>query len=286
MSNFKELRSIELSSYTIISTGIAVLFSIISAIFITILVGFTVPDGASVIIYLIPTIIVGTFMYTIYNAFCQGLLYNLLAKKLKTIAIELKDGKEIVKISTTETAMMVSIILTIQAILLYLVSVFVLPLLLSTIMQTLMYSGQQIMAFNVYQLLVLISQPTTIAVFIFGTLIISFVFVLIGTYIYNILGKNDRGIVLNLSEEKGFAAIDSIDSLRFAIAFAIISGVLNLVFAIIMMISGMTLTSAIANVLYGFAGGFIEAYLLAIFYNYLAPKLGKLKIELIDFIIN
>lgn len=286
MSNFKELRSIELSSYTTMSTAIAVLFSIISAIFITVLVALTVPDGVSVIIYLIPTIIVGAFMYTIYNAFCQGLLYNLLAKKFKTIAIDLKDGKEIVKISTTETAMMVSIILTIQVILLYLVSVLILPLLLSTIMQTLMYSGQQIMAFNVYQLIALISQPTTTAIFIFGTLIISFVFVLIGTYIYNILGKKDRGIILNLSEENGYTAIESIDSLRFGIAFAIISGVLNLIFEIIMMMSGMTLISAIANVLYGFAGGFIEAFLFAIFYNYLAPKIGKLKIELIDFKIN
>ena len=286
MSNFKELRSIELSSFTTISTGIAVLFSIISAIFITLIVGLTVPNGAGVVIYLIPTIIVGTFMYTIYNAFCQGLLYNLLAKKLKTIAIDLKDGKEIVKISTTETAMMVSLILTIQVILLYLVSVLILPLLLSTVMQTLMYSGQQIMAINVYQLLALISQPTTIAIFIFGTLIISFIFVLIGAYIYNILGKNDRGIILNLSEENGFTAIDSIDPLRFSIAFAIISGVLTLIFVIIMMVSGMALTSAIANILYGFAGGFIEAYLFAIFYNYLAPKLGKLKIELIDFKIN
>ena len=286
MSNFKELRSIELSSFTTISAAIAVLFSIISAILITLIVGLTVPGGASVIIYLIPTIIVGTFMYTIYNAFCQGLLYNLLARKLKTIAIDLKDGKEIVKISTTETAMMVSIILTIQVILLYLVSMLILPLLLSTIMQTLIFSGQQIMAYNVYQLLALISQPATTAIFIFGTLIITFVFVLIGAYIYNILGKKDRGIVLNLSEENGFTAIDSIDTLRIAIAFAIISGALNLIFAVIMMISGMPITSGIANVLYGFAGGFIEAYLFAVFYNYLAPKLGKLKIELIDFKIN
>ena len=73
MSDIKELRSIELSSYTTISTGIAVLFSIVSAILFTILVGLAVPNGASVIIYVIPTIIVGSFMFTIYNAFCQGL---------------------------------------------------------------------------------------------------------------------------------------------------------------------------------------------------------------------
>ena len=286
MSDIKELRSIELSSYTTLSTGIAVLFSIISAILFSILVGVAVPNGASVIIYVIPTIIVGTFMFTIYNAFCQGLLYNLLAKKLKTIFFILKDNKEIVKISTTETAIMVSIILTIQVILLYLVSVLILPLLLTTVMQTLMYSGQQLTAINLYQLLLLISQPATIAMFIFGTFILTFIFVLIGTYIYNILGKNGRGVVLNLSEENGFTAIDSIDAKKFAIAYAIITCVINIIFAIIMLISGAYMSGAIIDIISGFIGGFIVAYLFALFYNYLAPKLGKLKIELIDIKIN
>jgi hypothetical protein len=286
MSEFKELRSIELSSFTTITTGIAVLFSIIAAIIFSIYFALIVPNGAGIIIYLIPTIIVGTFMCTIYNAFCEGLIYNLLAKKLKTIAVEIKDGKEIVKISTTETAMMFSIILTIQVILIYLVSVLILPLILTALMQTLMYSGQQAVAYSLYQLLIIISQPTTIGIFIFGTFIISFVFVLLGTYIYNILGKNGRGVILNLSNENGFTAIDSIDGLKFAIVAAIIGGVLNLILAIIMIISGMPMPTAVGNVLGGFVGGFIEAYLVAIFYNFLAPKLGKLKIELIDFKIN
>ena len=285
MSNFKEIRSIELASFTTISTGIAVLFSIIAAILISIVL-FTVPGGACTIIYIIPTIIVGTFMYTIYNAFCQGLIYNLLAKKLRIVAIELKDGKEIVKISTTETAMMISLILTIQVILIYLVSTMIVPLLLATMMQTLMYSGQQIIAYNIYQLLILISQPTTVAIIIFGTLIISFVFVLIGAYIYNILGTNGRGIILNLSEENGLTAIDSINPMKLAIAFAIISGILSLIFAIIMVFSGAAITTAIGDIIGGFVGGFIEAYLIAVFYNFLAPKLGKLKIELVDLIIN
>lgn len=129
MSDVKELKSIELSSFTRMNTGIAVLFSIISAILLSIVIVATNTNAASVVIYLIPTVIVGTFMYSIYNSFCQGLIYNVLAKRLKTIAVIIKDGKEIVKISTTETATMTGIILTIQFILIYLVSVFILPLL-------------------------------------------------------------------------------------------------------------------------------------------------------------
>lgn len=282
MTNAKELRSIELASFTTITTGISVVFSIIIAIIIAIVISLTASKGASVAIYLIPTIIVGTFMFTIYNTFCEGLLYNLLAKRFKTIFIEIKDDKEIVKISTTETAMMLSIIATIEAILFYLVSVLILPLFLSTMMQTLMYSGQQILAYQVYKLLLVISQPATIAILIFGTLIITFVFVLLGTLIYNYLSGRGRGIVLNLVKENDYTAIESVDGLKLAIVFAIISGVLNLLFAIIMAISGTPITNSIGIVLIGFIGGFVEAYLIAIFYNYLSPKLGKLKIELID----
>ena len=155
-------------------------------------------------------------MFTIYNTFCEGLLYNLLAKRFKTIFIEIKDDKEIVKISTTETAMMLSIIATIEAILFYLVSVLILPLFLSTMMQTLMYSGQQILAYQVYKLLLVISQPATIAILIFGTLIITFVFVLLGTLIYNYLSGRGRGIVLNLVKENDYTAIESVDGLKLA----------------------------------------------------------------------
>ena len=286
MSDIKELKSIELSSYTTMVTGITVLFSIITAILISIGIAALMPSGSGVIIYLIPTIIVGVFMYTIYNSFSQGLFYNLLAKKLKTIAVIIEDGKEIAKISTTETATMVALISTIQFILLYLVSVLVLPLLFTSVIQTLMFTGQATLAYGIYQLLAILSQPTTILMLIFGTFIITFVFVLIGAYIYNILAKKGRAVILNLGSEDGLTAIESIEPLKLAIAFAIICGILSLIVGIISIISGGSIANLIGNVLGGFVGGFIEFYLIAIFYNFLAPKIGKIKLELIDFKIN
>lgn len=282
MSEVKELKSIELSSFTTVMSGIAVLFSIIAAILLTIIIAAFVPNGAGVIIYLIPTIIVGSFMCGIYTSFSEGLFYNLLARKLKRVAVKIENNT-ILKISTTETATMIALILTIETILVYLVSVFLLPLLLTSIMQTLMYSGQSTIAYSIYQLLMILSQPATIAILIFGTFIITFVLVLIGTYIYNFMADTGRGIVLNLSEEKGLTVIDSFDPLKLAIVFAVILGVISLITGIISVISGADITTLIGNVLGGFVGGFIEYYLFAIFYNFLVSKLGKVKIELIDF---
>ena len=207
-------------------------------------------------------------------------------KKQAEVIFALEDGKEIAKISTTETATMIALISTIQFILLYLVSVLVLPLLFTSVIQTLMFTGQATLAYGIYQLLAILSQPTTILMLIFGTFIITFVFVLIGAYIYNILAKKGRGVILNLGNEGGLTAIESIEPLKLAIAFAIICGILSLIVGIISVISGGSIANLIGNVLGGFVGGFIEFYLIAIFYNFLAPKIGKIKLELIDFKIN
>lgn len=282
MSVLKELKSVDLASYTIISTAIAVLFSIISSIVIVIAIGVTSPQAMGGVIFIIPTIIVGALMYTIYNAFCQGYLYNLLTQKLNSIKIAFRDDKEIVKVSTVETAIVISMIITIQVILVYLVSVFLFPLLLNSLIQTLMYSGQQLMAYSVYQFMMLLSQPFTIAMIIFGTFIISFVFVLLGCYIYNILASSGRGAIVNLSNEDGMTAIDSIDVLKLAIVFAVVGGVLNLILALITLVSGGNIMTLVINVIVGFVGAFVNGALMAIFYNFLAPKLGKLKLELID----
>lgn len=279
MISVKELQEIDLTSYTIIFTAISVLFAVIFSIVITLLFGILAPGNIGIALYLIPTLVVGAFMIGIYRYFSEGLFFNLLAKKLKNIKIALNDG-EIVKISPTETATILATIATIQAVLLYLISVIILPLMINTAIQTFMLSGQQLIAMELYQIMMIISQPMTIIMFIFGTFIITFISILIGAYIYNILASKGRSVELELSEENGMTVIESIDMMKFAIAAAIIGGILNLIFGIIMLISGGNIVTLISNVITGFVGGFISAALIAIFYNFLAPKLGKLKIKL------
>ena len=281
MSIVKEIKSIDLSSYTLIMTGIAVLFSILSALVLTIGIGIISPGNIGITVFIIPTIIVGTFMYTIYNSFSQGLFYNLLSAKLNAIKFTLEEN-QIVKISPNETATMLAVIATIQVLLLYLVTVFILPLVLNATIQTLMFGGQELLAYELYQFLILINQPMTIILFIFGTFVITFVFTLIGVYIYNILAKKGKAITVELSNENEMTALDSIDLMSLAIAVAIINGILTLIFAIIMLISGGNIATLLTNVISSIITGFIEAALFAIFYNFLAPKIGKLKLELID----
>jgi len=121
-----------------------------------------------------------------------------------------------------------------------------------------------------------------VAMIIFGTFIITFVFVLLGCYIYNIVASTGRGAVVELSKEGNMTSVESVDILKLAIVFAAVAGILNLVIALISLVSGGNIMTAIGNIIGGFIGSFIEGALLAVFYNILAPKLGKLKLELID----
>ena len=145
-----------------------------------------------------------------------------------------------------------------------------------------MFSGQTVMAFALYQVAAVIMQPSVIAIIIVGSFIITFVFTLIATYIYNLLGSKGKGIVLDLSKDSEMTSLNSINPLSLVIVLTVISLVFNIILAIISLVSGGDAYQALGNIVGGLINGVIGGGLLAIFYNFLATKLGKLKIELID----
>lgn len=278
----KELKSIDLVSFTIMGTGINVLFSILISIIM--LIGFSVmiPNSFSIMIYLVPTIVFGTLITCIFTYFSEGYLYNILSKKLKSITIDIDENGRINRISTTSTALMVSLISLIMAIIVYLAMFFITPLLLSTIMQILMMSGQMAVASILYQGLILINNPVTIGILLIIIFVITFVTTLVATFIYNILGNSNRGATVEISNDDKFTVIDSINPLNLAIVIAAISLVINIVIAIVNIITGTNPVSAVLSIVTGLVSSFITGFLIALFYNFLAPKLGKLKVELIN----
>ena len=276
----KKLKSVDVESYTIISTGINALISIIISIILVGLFAVAVPDSFGVMIYIIPTIIFGTIISNIFLRFTESYLYNILSDKFGYIKLDI-EGEYIKKISTKETALIVGCISLIMILVIYLAFSLIIPLFLNSFMTILMYSSQMDAAGALYQLMFLISNPTTIAVGIIGTVIIVTVFTLLATYIYNILADSERGILVKLTTEGEFSQLESITPLNFAIAIGAICLILNIVVGIIMMLSGVPIFNALVDILMSFVSAFISSYILAVFYNFLAPKLGKLKVELI-----
>ena len=275
----KELKSIDLSSYTIISTGVATLISIVIAIIIVGLFAVSVPNSFGVMIYIFPTIVFGTMISNIFVNFSTGYLYNVLSKRLGFIKFDIEEDS-IKSISAKETGLLVGFITLIMILVMYLATSLILPLILSSFMTLLMYSAQTGIATVMYQTMMLISNPMTIAVGILGSVIIVSVFTLLGVYIYNILASSNREILVKLSEKNNLTQLDSITPLNFAIAIGAISLILNIIIAAILVISSVPIFNALVDVLIGFVCAFIATMLIALSYNFLAPKLGKLKVKL------
>ena len=275
----KELKSIDIASFTIISTGIATLISILISIIIVGIFAASVPNSIGVMMYIIPTIVFGTLICSVFLYFSQGYLYNVLSKKLGFIKLDI-EGDYIKKVSAKEIGLIFGAITLILILVVYLALSLIIPLFISSFMTILMYASQTDIAAAVYQLMFVISNPTSIAVGIIGSTIIVSVFTLLGAYIYNILANSERGILVKLSQEDNFMQLDSITPINFAIAMGAISLILNIIIAIILIISGVQIFNALIDVLLGFAIVFIEALIIAVFYNFLAPKIGKLKVEL------
>ena len=275
----KELKSIDLSSYTIISTGVATLISIVIAIIIVGLFAVSVPNSFGVMIYIFPTIVFGTMISNIFVNFSTGYLYNVLSKRLGFIKFDIEEDS-IKSISAKETGLLVGFITLIMILVMYLATSLILPLILSSFMTLLMYSAQTGIATVMYQTMMLISNPMTIAVGILGSVIIVSVFTLLGVYIYNILASSNREILVKLSEKNNLTQLDSITPLNFAIAIGAISLILNIIIAAILVISSVPIFNALVDVLIAFVCAFIAAMLIALSYNFLASKLGKLKVEL------
>lgn len=275
----KTLKSIDISSYTIISTGVATLLSILISIIIVGVFAVAVPNSIGIMIYVVPTIVFGTLISSIFLNFSYGYIYNVLSKRFGFIKFDIEEDY-IKKISTKETALIVGTTLLIIILVVYLAISLILPLFLSSLMSLLMYASQTDVAGFFYQIMFIISNPISIATGIIGSVIITTVFTLLGTYIYNVLGDSERGILVKLTKEDNITQLDSITPLNFAIALGAISLILNIIIAIVLVISGAPIFNALTAVLLGFISTFITALLIAVFYNFLAPKLGKLKVEL------
>ncbi|MDO5847993.1 MAG: hypothetical protein Q4P18_00455 [Methanobrevibacter sp.] len=278
MASIKTLKSLDISSVTIMVTAISIVFAIIFSIILLIAFGIISSAYVGIMAVIVPTVICGTIIVSIYHTFIESFLYNLIAKKTAIVFAFEEDGS-ISKISTTSTAIICAIIVTVLLIIEYLVGIVLIPLLLSSAVQTLMLSGQSQMAFTLYQMIMMISNPTFSIGIIVGAFIGTFIYILIGTYVYNYIAGKGYPIEVRIKDNN---TLESIDIKSFATAIAIISAVLGLISGLLSLASGGNILSIIISVIVEFILGFIIATIIGLLYNKLGPNVGKIKFELID----
>lgn len=278
--SMKELTSIDVTSFTVISTGVATLVALLLAIILDVVILLSIPNSAPILIFFSTTIVFGTMVCNIFLSFSEGYLYNLFSKKLKCISLDIDESGYIKKISPAGTALISAAITFSILVIVYFAFVLIIPSLLSTLASIFYYTGNQAMFTLFYTLIIMVSNPLTVLIGIIATTIIVLLLALIATYIYNLLANSDRGIIVNISKEEKYFAVDKIEYTNFAISIATIMLVINIISGIMSIIAGSPIFSTLVSILIGFVISLIEALIIAAFYNYLAPKIGKFRFEL------
>lgn len=292
MVDVKEIKSVKLTPFTKMSASIYGILGLIGAlVMFVVLVIVQVTGVASQIgqfnfitglgIPLIILLPIASFFITIAVSFFSAMLYNALVPRLGGVKLEM-DGSEVAGIPVVPFALILSAIGAIWAFIAGLVLAAVISPLFSLIgtlpeaanitanitnvTGAAMPSGMNFGAVGIIvTLLLVIGLP--ILAFVFG-----FIYNALFALVYNYIATRVAKINLEFNQISGpLFEIKRIPVLPAALAVSITYAVLGL----LGIISG-DYTQFISNfVLY-----FIETALIAYFYNYLAPKIGSIKLDL------
>ena len=293
MVDVKEIKSVKLTPFTKMSASIYGILGLIAAVVlfialviiqatgaITQLGQFNVVTGLGVpLIILFP---IGAFFTTIMVSFFSILLYNTLVPRVGGIKLEL-EGNDVENIPVISFALILASIGAIWAFIVGLVLAAVIsPLfsLITTLPQAAnltanftnvtgatLPSGVNFGAVGVIvTLLLIIGLP--ILVFVFG-----FIWNALFAIFYNYLVTRVAKIKLEFGAISGnLNELKHIPVLQTALAVALVYAILGLIFGL--------LSRNYAEFLTNFVQYFIQTALIAILYNYLAPKIGSIKLNL------
>jgi hypothetical protein len=292
MIDVKEIKSIKLTPFTKMSASIYGVLGLIAGVLMLITLtiirtaGFMPQLGQFNVItgFGIPIIIlfpIGAFFSTIVISFFSVMLYNTLVPRLGGIKLELKD-KDVTKIPVIPYALILSAIGAVWAFIAGLVlAALISPIfsLLSTLPEasqiaanftnatgSAMPTGVEFGAAGIIMSLVLI-LGLPIMVFVFG-----FIWNALFALLYNYIVTRVAKIQLEFSQiSENLHELKNIPAIPTALAVALVYTLLGLL--------GI-LSGNYAEFIANFVQYFIQTALIALLYNYLAPKIGSIKLNL------
>lgn len=294
MSDLKEIKSIRVVPFTLMSSSISAVLGFLYAIVLVVIMGIAGTSlsqgnlGAGTLATLAITMILAlptaSFLITTLQSFLETVLYNIFVPRLGGIKLELEDLNEVKSVPVVPFALMVSSIVTV---LMFLVMLILGPLFMSLI-QGAALSGripgvESLGALGILGILIMIIGVPIV------TFVVVFIVSALTAIFYNLLAPKIGGIQLEfaLLSEK-LHEIKSIPVVKFAVILTVVGAILAFIFGILGMalsIAGGTSASSAAldlliNVVINFVIGFVVYAITAALYNFLAPQIGTVKLEL------
>ncbi|MBP2046110.1 hypothetical protein J2756_001348 [Methanobacterium aggregans] len=300
MSDIKEIKSIRIVPYTLMNSSISAVVAFIYAIFIVIIfgvVGVFLPSSLGItsgviaslgvaVIILLP---VGSFVFTVTQSFLTALIYNVFVPRIGGIKLELVDLKEIVSVPVVPFALMLSAISTA---IVFIAMLIIGPILLiglqgaaiaATYQGTVIPGLGSIGALGIVGLLILVIG---VPIMMF---VASFIMTALTAIFYNLLAPKIGGIEFEFEALKGkLYGINSIPPIKLALVVSIVMAIVNFIFQLLSTVGSIATGSSAAagvislliNVVFNLVITFIVYAIMAVLYNYLAPKIGTVKLEL------
>ena len=304
MVEVKEIKSIELVPFTLMTSSIGAILALIYAIILLITFGIlaaVIPTAglifASLGISMIVLYPIGTFLVYITLSFVTALIYNMLVPRLGGIKLGL-EGDEVRSVPVVSFALIMAGVAAVWAFIIgLLLAALIVPVttLVSTIIP--LVSSIAANATNltpatlptgsvvgtggvVIAVLLIIALP--ILVFVFG-----FIGHALAAIFYNFIIPRVGGVKLLFAPAGTNHEITSIPVVAASLALASVAVIFGIIYGIIGLINGlaagnasMGVGSLIGNIIGSFIGTFIMVALITIFYNFLAPRIGGVQLGL------
>jgi len=324
MVDVKEIKSIELVPFTLMTSSIGAILALIYALILLITFGTLAAflPGAALIfaslgISMIILYPIGTFLVYITLSFVTALIYNMLVPRTGGIKLGL-EGDEVKNVPVVSFALIMSCVAAIWAFIIgLLLTAVILPL--TTIVSTVIPLASQlaVAVVNNATSILSMSNSTNLSVnatnlsaatlpngsavgtggvvlalmLIIGLPIAVFVFGFIGhalaAIFYNFIIPRVGGVKLLFAPAGTAHEITSIPVVAAALAlasvatiFGIIEGIISLINGIMAGSAAMGVGSLIGNIIGSFIGTFIIVAIIALLYNYLAPRIGGVQLGL------
>jgi len=325
MVDVKEIKSIELVPFTLMTSSISAIIGLIYAILLLIAFGVlsAVLPGAALVfaslgISLIIIYPLGTFLVYIVLSFLTALIYNKLVPRLGGIKLGL-EGNQVTSLPVVSFALIQSGVAAIWALIVgLLLTAVILPLttLVSTVIPLVMQLGVEAIN-NATAMLSTSSIANNVSInatnftatnlpngstvgtggvvialmLIIGLPIAVFILVFIGNALaaifYNYIIPKVGGVKLQFAPAGTAHEITSIPVVAASLAIAVVA----LIFGIISGLVGLITMAAAGNAVSGvefliydiiryFVGTFIMVAIVTIIYNYLAPRIGGVQLNL------
>lgn len=278
MGDLKSLKSIDLSSTTIIGTSLNFIWSIVLTILI--IIALSAIAGRFDISFAIIGIgiIFGTIIFGISEYFGVSFLYNFFIKRMKDVKLTIPDMNRITEVSVVSTSLIVAVISLIVSIIIYPL-IFLTLSFVSFLVQLLQAISLQGFAWLVY--------PASLAFtpfFIVDAFVAGLILTAIATFIFNKISPLIGGLKVSLSSEGNLTKIDHVDPKNAGIITGIIALVFGLLYGLLFsFVSGSLPANLILIVeltIGGLIGGFIFGALSSVLYNFFAKKFAPVKLEL------